>query len=119
MQGLMAYFYDHVRPNTAVELNSCRYNHMGMDNLYRAHPNFMPVKYKSDVGKCRSQRPDCEDCTLTNTSLIYNVHYTQCRKPWNCISQGTAGGSIKYTDGRLKTVTIDTNCGKLGTYCSI
>ena len=29
MQGLMAYYYDHIRPNTAVELNQCRFNHMG------------------------------------------------------------------------------------------
>lgn len=29
MQGLMAYYYDIVRPNTAIELNQCRYNHMG------------------------------------------------------------------------------------------
>lgn len=31
----MAYFYDVVRPNTAVELNQCRFNHMGMDVRYR------------------------------------------------------------------------------------
>ena len=30
MQGLLAYYYDMVRPNTAVELNQCRFNHMGI-----------------------------------------------------------------------------------------
>jgi len=35
MQGLMAYYYDVVKPNAAVELNQCRYNHMGMDVRYR------------------------------------------------------------------------------------
>ena len=30
-QGLMAYYYDMVRPHTSVELNQCRFNHMGMD----------------------------------------------------------------------------------------
>ena len=28
MQGLMAYYYDTIRPNNAVELNQCRFNHM-------------------------------------------------------------------------------------------
>ncbi|CAB9523175.1 expressed unknown protein [Seminavis robusta] len=103
MQGLVAYYYDVVRPNTSLELNSCRFNHMGMDNLYRAHPNF---KARSEwVGKCRSTRPDCQDCTITNDTQIYNVHYTQCRKPWNCVSEGTPGGS--------KGKTIDTTTGKL------
>ena len=49
MQGLMAYYYDHVRPNTAVELNQCRFNHMGMDVLYRHPPNFR--KNHKKVGK--------------------------------------------------------------------
>lgn len=79
MQGLMAYYYDQVRPETVVELNSCRYNHMGMDNLYRAHPNFQPSRKREHVGKCRSTRPDCEDCTITDIDKIFNVHYTQCK----------------------------------------
>jgi hypothetical protein len=79
MQGLMAYYYDEVRPNTTVELNSCRFNHMGMDNLYHANgPGYMPKKSEWR-GKCRSTRPDCEDCTTTNISQIYNVHYTECK----------------------------------------
>jgi hypothetical protein len=104
MQGLMAYYYDVVRPNTSVELNSCRFNHMGMDNLYRANPNFKK-SYSEWVGKCRSAQPDCEDCTITNVSLIYNVHYTQCRKPWNCVAVGVDGGN--------KGAAIDTTTGKL------
>jgi hypothetical protein len=77
MQGLMAYYYDQVRPNTAVELNQCRFNHMGMDVLYRHPPNFRMTHKKA--GKCRNDGDYCEDCTKTDVDLIYNVHYTQCK----------------------------------------
>ena len=50
MQGVVAYYYDHIRPNTAVELNQCRFNHMGMDVLYRKPPNFQK-KYATS-GMC-------------------------------------------------------------------
>jgi len=34
MQGLPAYYYDEVAKNTSVELNGCRYNHMGANIFY-------------------------------------------------------------------------------------
>ena len=139
MQGLMAYYYDHVRPETVVELNSCRYNHMGMDNLYRAYPNFMPAKKKEHVGKCRSTRPDCEDCTITEIDKIFNVHYTQCKffrrfvilnsitclSQWNlmlptcqmplCLLGRKPWNCISIGDLKPKNGNaIDLNCGKLG-----
>ena len=45
MQGLGAYFYDEIRPNTSVELNGCRYNFMAADilvsvDIYRIHSLF-------------------------------------------------------------------------------
>lgn len=40
MQGLLAYVYDILLFDTWVELNQCRYNHMGMDVLFRAAPGF-------------------------------------------------------------------------------
>ena len=92
MQGLMAYYYDHVRTNTSVELNQCRYNWMGMDVRYRAPPSFKPGHAK--VGQCRNDRgDDCEDCTVTPLDDIQSAHYTQCRKPWNCIGVGAKGGA--------------------------
>jgi hypothetical protein len=78
MQGLMAYFYDVIRPKTAVELNQCRFNHMGMDTRYRAPPNFMRNR-KNIAGKCRNDGNYCEDCTITPVKEIFNVHYTQCK----------------------------------------
>jgi len=101
MQGLMAYFYDHVRPNTAVELNQCRYNWMGMDVKYRAPPNFRSNHPKR--GKCRNDLEECEDCMHTPTHLIKSVHYTECRKPWNCVGIGEPGGK--------KGKAIDTSAG--------
>lgn len=101
MQGLMAYYYDHVRPNTSVELNQCRYNWMGMDVRYRAQPNFNPRSRK--VGRCRNDNDTCEDCTVTPLDQIQSAHYTQCRKPWNCIGVGVQGGA--------RGSAIDTNAG--------
>lgn len=85
MQGLLAYYYDVYAPDTWVELNQCRFNHMGMDVLYRAPPNFSRNHKKR--GKCRNDLDYCEDCMVTPVDQIYNIHYTQCRKPWNCIGE--------------------------------
>lgn len=92
MQGLMGYYYDHIRPNTAVELNQCRYNHMGLDVRYNAPPNFNRRYGKK--GQCRNNNPDdiCEDCMVTESDKIYSAHYTQCRKPWACIGTAEPGG---------------------------
>eukprot|EP00984_Skeletonema_dohrnii_P025686 scaffold14865_cov114-Skeletonema_dohrnii-CCMP3373.AAC.4 len=83
MQGLPAYYYDEVAPNTSVELNGCRYNHMGANIFYDNVPNFIR-KYKDLHGKCRRNVEGCEDCRKTDMSLIKNIHFTNCRKPWNC-----------------------------------
>lgn len=89
MQGLLAYYYDVFHPDEWIELNQCRHNHMGMDVRYRGPPSFKansPMK-----GKCRDSRnsnDDCEDCMVTPIDSIYSIHYTQCRKPWNCAGEG-------------------------------
>ena len=81
MQGLMAYYYDVIRPNTSAELNPCRYNHMGMTVKYTAHPNFRPKH--PQVGECRNNRgDDCEECTHTHWTksivfIILNVRQQQ------------------------------------------
>mmetsp|Transcript_18262 Transcript_18262/g.27666 ORF Transcript_18262/g.27666 Transcript_18262/m.27666 type:complete len:535 (-) Transcript_18262:217-1821(-) len=104
MQGLLAYYYDHIRPGAGVELSQCRYNWMGMDLRYNHPPSFQPRHPKK--GQCRNDRgDDCEDCRLTPLSQITSIHYTQCRKPWNCISIGADGGN--------KGSAIDTWSGNL------
>ena len=79
MQGLMAYYYDHIKTDNAVELNQCRYNHMGVD-------------VKTNRGKCRNNKDSCEDCMKTPIKDIYNIHHTQCRKPWLCQATGSRNG---------------------------
>ncbi|KAL7580788.1 hypothetical protein ACA910_001066 [Epithemia clementina (nom. ined.)] len=86
MQGLLAYYYDILAPNSWVELNQCRYNHMGMDVIANPGGPTTPNKVR---GKCRNGKQECEDCMHTNlTTRIYSIHYTQCRKPWMCIGLG-------------------------------
>jgi hypothetical protein len=80
MQGLLAYYYDHIRPGNWVELNQCRYNHMGMN-----------LKVN---GKCRNNQAQCEDCMDTPMDEIYNIHFTKCRKPWSCI--GEVGKGVTF-----------------------
>jgi len=79
MQGLVAYYYDHVRTKDAVELNQCLFNHMGVD-----------VKHRN---KCRNGRDTCEDCTVTPIDQIYSMHFTTCRKPWLCQATGDPRGN--------------------------
>ena len=126
MQGFIAYFYDHIRPNTSVELNQCRFNHMGMDVRYRNQPNFR--RNIPGVGGCRNGAKACEDCMTTPmevrtivltliesnqcfTSLalqkkIYSVHYTFCRKPWQCMAIGNSGGRAPG-GGRATAINTD------------
>jgi len=106
MQGLMAYYYELVRPENAVELNQCRYNWMGMDVRYRAPPAFMPKRYPEQVGRCRNNKDECEDCMNVDLDLVKNVHYTVCRKPWNCVSEGYENGH--YPSGNKGAIDIKT-----------
>jgi hypothetical protein len=85
MQGLLAYVYDEILKDNWVELNQCRYNHMGVDVLFRNAPGFRPGHPQR--GKCRNNLEYCEDCQYTNMSDVYNIHYTLCRKPWNCVGE--------------------------------
>jgi len=45
---------------------------------------------------------------VTDVNLIHSVHYTQCRKPWNCIGVGADGGRIP---GGKPASAIDTLAG--------
>jgi hypothetical protein len=97
LNGLLGYYYDKVKSDTAVELNSCRFNHIGMDNLYRAPPNYNPgLLRRSEIGKCRSGQDDCEDCTTTDANSIYVARYDneQCTKPWKCTTKGAKKGNV-------------------------
>ena len=73
IQGIMAYYYDHLHPNTAVELNRCVYDTMA-DNP------------RNKEGVCRKpvMNDYCEDCRKTQISNIKLIHFTICQKPWIC-----------------------------------
>jgi len=76
IQGLMPYYYDHLHPNTSLELNRCIYNAM-VDNPYLVNKN----KVETD---CKTKEDKCEDCRLTKPSDVKSVHFTICQKPWGC-----------------------------------
>ena len=42
----------------------------------------------------------CSDCMLTEFDKIYSVHYTMCRKPWQCMAIGTATGQVQHANGQ-------------------
>ena len=77
MRGLVTYFYDHVRKDDAVELNQCRFNHIGMDVLYRHPPNDSPVFVdKEYLGGCRNTLEYCEGKCM----YCWVITYYYCTK---------------------------------------
>jgi hypothetical protein len=106
MQGLLAYYYDVHKKGRWMELNQCRFNHMGMDVRYRSPPNF--YQKHSKVGWCRNNQKDgCEDCMVTPVSDVYQIHYTQCRKPWNCIGEANYNKSSPKMNIPIDSVHLD------------
>jgi len=78
---------------------------MGMDVRYRHPPNYTPRYVKQEfIGGCRNALEYCEDCMVTDFENIYSVHYTMCRKPWQCIAKPDDG----ITDCK-KGTCLDTN----------
>ena len=92
MQGLMAYFYDVVRPGIHVELDSCKFNHIGMHLI-------------GPKQQCRTGLRTCDDCRKTPLEDIYSIHYTACRKPWSCVAVAAPGGRV---DGAHYGNALDT-----------
>jgi hypothetical protein len=60
---------------------------------------FIRSRYSDLVGKCRNGRDVCEDCQKAPISQIRSVHYTNCRKPWNCIGVKWMKGQDKKAQG--------------------
>lgn len=68
MQGLIAYYYDAVQSGKEYRWSSTCAGTIGWGAM-----------------SCIAGRPTCEDCQATPTELIKSAHYTNCRKPCNCI----------------------------------
>lgn len=114
-QGAVAFFYDHFRPNTAVELAVCRWNQVVADVIWRG-----PQKMEHHM-QCREYPKDgnfeantkCEDCRVTPIELVKTVHYTACKKPWECALPHPRVPHDKNHVYRLSHLTNITTCGLL------
>ena len=71
IQGLVAHYYDFVKPGAAIELNRCVYNAM-IDAP------------RNRQGMCRNGASKCEDCRSRKLDDIISAHFTLCQKPWRC-----------------------------------
>ena len=90
-QGVVAFFYDQIYPGHAVELDVCRWNQVVADVIYRG------PEQPQMIGQCRqypvvdgdfaNNTPDkgqCEDCRVLPVAETRTVHFTACKKPWDC-----------------------------------
>ncbi len=130
-QGVVAYFYDQIKqPRSAVELNACRWNQVVADVVWRG-PQRMDLN-----GTCREypkstiptttttttsttslalllQNTNCEDCRTTPIDLVKTVHYTACKKPWECVVPYPRKAKDARQQYRLHHLTNVTTCGLL------
>jgi len=82
-QGVVAFYYDRLRPNTAVELNVCRWNQVAADVIWRG-PEWMNEHHLQCRDHPRTFLPDgtpdhasntrCEDCRNTPIDAVKSVH---------------------------------------------
>jgi hypothetical protein len=132
-QGLLAYYYGEIRPSTAVELDTCRYNQVVADVVWRGpqRPEF--------IGHCRQYLPTrdkrplsisspitvsdhntieagaCHDCRTFPVEDTISVHYTACKKPWECQipTPRIPGLGREQHTLRLRELTNATTCRRL------
>jgi len=121
-QGVVAYYYDQLRPNTAVELNVCRWNQVAADVLWRG-----PQRKNEHHLQCREHprtllpngQPDyasntqCEDCRNTPVASVKTAHYTACKKPWECKVAHPRVPRDKRQSYRLENLVNVTYCMEL------
>eukprot|EP00934_Nitzschia_sp_Nitz4_P009052 Nitzschia sp. Nitz4//scaffold16_size188269//78434//80084//NITZ4_001793-RA/size188269-augustus-gene-0.77-mRNA-1//1//CDS//3329538523//9042//frame0 len=117
-QGVVAYFYDQLAPDTAVELDVCVWNQVVADVIWRG-----PAKMEH-YGQCRDhprmggsyemntpENGKCRDCrALTD---VKSAHYTACKKPWECKVPHPRVPRDKAEVHRLQELTNITTCGVL------
>jgi hypothetical protein len=121
-QGVVAYYYDQLAPNNSVELNVCRWNQVAADVIWRG-----PERKDQHHLQCRDYprtklpngEPDyasntkCEDCRMTPISQVKTVHYTACKKPWECQIAYPRVPRDKRQAYRLQNLVSIDNCSKL------
>jgi hypothetical protein len=121
-QGVLAYYYDIIDPGHSVELDVCRWNQVVADVIWRG-PNRMehegqcrhyPVK-DGDFATNRPELGQCEDCRVLPIEETSTVHYTACKKPWECEMPfpRVPNAKRKAHTYRLRELTNVTTCGLL------
>jgi hypothetical protein len=90
VQGLTGYYFSHLEPHRAVELNRCYYNTMVDDPM-----NTADALARNRTPICRSLESTCQDCRTTNLSDIYTAHFTICGKPDWCSNAADWGVTRK------------------------
>jgi hypothetical protein len=121
-QGVLAYYYDIVDPGHSVELDVCRWNQVVADVIWRG-PNRMEHEgqcrhYPETDGDFVNNRPElgqCEDCRVLPIEETSTVHYTACKKPWECEIPfpRVPNAKRKAHAYRLRELTNATTCGLL------
>lgn len=89
--GVLAFFYDVLYPDHHVELDVCRWNQVVADVIWRG-PARMEYYHQ-----CRNhpapgisfanntiENDQCYDCRVLPLEETMTVHYTACKKPWEC-----------------------------------
>lgn len=122
-QGAVAYFYDQIATNTAVELDVCIWNQVVADVIWRG-PDKMEHygqcrEYPTRVGDTHAintpENGRCRDCRILPVDQVKSAHYTACKKPWECTmphprNPQKARANHKH---RLQELTNVTTCGLL------
>lgn len=89
-QGVLAYFYDQMYPGHHVELDVCRWNQVVADVIWRGPDGMEYLNQCRDYprdGNFKKNTPNngqCEDCRILPVEETMTVHYTACKKPWEC-----------------------------------
>ena len=116
-QGVLAYFYDQIYPDHSVELDVCHWNQVVADVVWRG-----PARREEFYGKCRDYPPDhnfadntpengaCHDCRSLPVDQTRTVHYTACKKPWECRIPHPRHPRDKSQAERIQELTNITTC---------
>jgi hypothetical protein len=125
-QGVLAYYYDVLFPNRHVELDVCRWNQVAADVIWRGpgkdadgndhlHECRDYPRYSHNFTTNTVEHGACEDCRTTPIEETMTVHYTACRKPWECqpSERRVRLSRNKDHEYRLQQITNATTCSLL------
>lgn len=116
-QGAVAYFYDILYPGRGVAVNPCVYNQVVADVIWRGPagmeyqqqcrvypaPGFVHENNTIEYGAC-------QDCRIWPVEDTKTVHYTACKKPWECSDPVPRVPRDKKQVYRLNNLTNQTTC---------